>query len=167
MRIASLLASVAPQWARLRLDALTVVGDQISVDLVSTARTARCPDCQRRSRRAHSHFMRVLMDLPLGATPVCVRLHARRFRCVNAACPRQTFRERLPGLAPRYQRRTPELQCALEAVSFALGGRRDDAWRNDCIWESAEQAGIRSCVSSAGRTSPVSARSLPSYVCWE
>ena len=55
--------------------------------------------------------------------PVCVRLHARRFRCVNATCSRQTFRERLPDLAPRYQRRTPALRRQLEAVSFALGGQ--------------------------------------------
>lgn len=39
------------------------------------------------------------------------------------ACPRQAFRERLPDLAPRYQRRTPALRRYLEAVSFALGGQ--------------------------------------------
>ncbi len=60
---------------------------------------------------------------PLGELPVRVRLHARRFRCLNSACPRQTFRERLPDLAPRYQRRTPALHRHLEAVSFALGGQ--------------------------------------------
>ncbi|HZC05621.1 MAG TPA: ISL3 family transposase [Ktedonobacterales bacterium] len=123
MRLISLLAAVAPQWARLRLDTLTIAADQITVDLSSTARTTRCPDCQRRSHRAHSRFIRVLADLPLGELPVYVRLHARRFRCLNPACPRQTFRERLPDLAPRYQRRTPALRRHLEAVSFALGGQ--------------------------------------------
>lgn len=123
MRLISLLAAVAPQWARLRLDTLTIAADQITVDLSSTARTARCPGCQQRSHRAHSRFIRVLADLPLGELPVLVRLHARRFRCLNAACPRQTFRERLPDVAPRYQRRTPALHRRLEAVSFALGGQ--------------------------------------------
>lgn len=123
MRLTALLAAVAPQWARLCLDTLTVADDVIVVDLASTARSACCPDCQRRSHRAHSRFLRVLADLPWGATPVCVRLHARRFRCVNPACPRQTFRERLPELAPRYQRRTPALRRCLEAVSFAVGGQ--------------------------------------------
>jgi transposase len=121
--LAPFLATVAPQWARLRLDTLAITDDQIVVELSSTARTARCPDCQRRSHRAHSRFIRVLADLPLGASPVCVRLHARRFRCLNPACPRQTFRERLPHLAPRYQRRTPALRHQFEAVSFALGGQ--------------------------------------------
>jgi len=123
LRLISLLAAVAPQWARLRLDTLTIAADQIVVDLSSTARRARCPECQRRSHRAHSHFTRHIADLPLGETPVRVRLHARRFRCLNVACPRQTFRERLPDLAPRYQRRTPALHRRLEAVSFALGGQ--------------------------------------------
>jgi len=123
VRLASFLAAVVPQWARLCLDALTIVADQITVDLSSTARTARCPECYRRSHRAHSRFTRILAERPLGETPVCVRLHARRFRCLNATCPRQTFRERLPDLAPPYQRRTPALQRQLEAVSFALGGQ--------------------------------------------
>lgn len=65
----------------------------------------------------------MLADLPLGELPVRVRLHARRFRSVNAACPRQTFRERLPDVAPHYQRRTPALRRQLEAVSFAVGGQ--------------------------------------------
>lgn len=123
MRLTSFLGALAPQWAALHLDALTLTARQLIVDLSSTGRTARCPDCHRRSRRAHSRFIRVLADLPLGEMPVCVRLHARRFRCVNATCSRQTFRERLPDLAPRYQRRTPALRRQLEAVSFALGGQ--------------------------------------------
>jgi transposase len=110
VRLAALLAAVAPQWARLRLDTLTITDDQIVVDLSSTARSTRSPDCQCRSHRAHSHFMRVLADHPWGETPVSVRLHARRFRCLNPTCPRQTFRERLPDVAPRYQRRTPALR---------------------------------------------------------
>lgn len=67
--------------------------------------------------------MRRIADLPLGETPVCVCLHARRFRCLNVACPRQTFHERLHDLAPPYQRRTPALHRQLESVSFAVGGQ--------------------------------------------
>ena len=127
MCLASLLAAVAPQWARLRLDVLTIAADQITVDLSSTARTTRCPDCQRRSHRAHSHFTQHIADLLLGEKPVCVRLHLRGFRCLIAACPRQTFRmylpARLPALAPRYQRRPLALQRRLEVVRFVLGGQ--------------------------------------------
>lgn len=123
MRVASLLAAVFPHWAGLQLDAVCLGAHQLIFDLTSTHRAARCPDCQRRSRRAHSRFTRVVAEVSLGDLPVRLRLHARRFRCLNAACPRRTFRERVPAVAPRYQRRTPVLRQRLEAVSFALGGQ--------------------------------------------
>jgi len=123
MRLASFLSTVFPHWAKLHVDAWAVVGQQITIDLTSTQRTARCPACQQRSHRAHSHFTRLLTDLPLGGYPLCIRLHARRFRCGNPACTQQTFRECLPAVAPRYQRRPPALQRSLEAVGFALGGQ--------------------------------------------
>jgi transposase len=125
VRLASFLAAVFPHWAGLRLDSVCLDEheQQLIVEVTSTRCSTRCPDCQRRSRRAHSWFTRVLADVSLGTVPVCLRLHARRYRCVNAACPRQTFRERLPAIAPPYQRRTPLLRQQLEAVGFALGGQ--------------------------------------------
>ena len=123
MRVASLLAAVFPHWAGLRLDAVCLEAHQLIFDLTSTHRAARCPDCQRRSRRAHSRFTRVVAEVSLGDLPVRLRLHARRYRCLDAACPRRTFREGVPAVAPRYQRRTPVLRQRLEAVSFALGGQ--------------------------------------------
>jgi transposase len=123
VHLASFLATVFPHWAGLRLDAVCHDEQQLIVALTSTHRSARCPDCQRRSRRAHSWFTRAVADVSLGALPVRLRLHGRRYRCLNAACPRQTFRERLPEVAPPYQRRTPLLRQRLEPVSFALGGQ--------------------------------------------
>jgi len=126
VRLASFLAAVFPHWAGLQLDSVCLDELQLIVDLPSTRRSARCPDCQRRSRRAHSWFAwfaRVVADVTLGVVPVSLHLHARRYRCLNAACPRQTFRERLPEVAPPYQRRTPILRQRLEAVSFALAGQ--------------------------------------------
>ena len=123
MRLSCLLAAVFPQWARLRLQAVTIGSQQLMVDLSSQGQTARCPDCQRRSRRVHSRFTRQLRDVPVGGASVGLCLHARRFRWLNPACVRRTFRERMPQIAPVYQRRTPALRQALEAVSFALGGQ--------------------------------------------
>jgi transposase len=123
VRIAPFLTTVFPHWAGLRLDAVCFHEQQLIVDLTSTRRSARCPDCQRRSRRAHSWFTRMLADASLGVFTVRLCLHARRYRCLNTACPRQTFRERLPEVAPPYQRRTPIVRQRLEAVSFALGGQ--------------------------------------------
>lgn len=123
MRSTSLLATAFPHWTGLHLDAISLMEQQVLVDLRSTRRWACCPDCGQRSRCVHSVFTRVLAELPLGGVPVHVRLHARRYRCRNTTCPRQTFRERLPDVAPHYQRRTPALRGRLEAVAFALGGQ--------------------------------------------
>jgi transposase len=123
VRFASFLLTVFPHWTGLHLDSVCLNEQQCVMELTSTRCSARCPDCGRRSRRAHSWFTRVVADIALGVFPVRLRLHARRYRCLNAACPRQTFRERLPALAPPYQRRTPILRQRLEAVSFALGGQ--------------------------------------------
>ena len=50
-------------------------------------------------------------------------LAARRFRCLNAACPKVTFTEQVQGLTARFARRTPLLAASLTAVAAALGGR--------------------------------------------
>jgi transposase len=123
VRLPSFLAAVFPHWAGLQLDSVCLNEQQLIVEVTSIRRSARCPACRRCSRRAHSWFTRVVADVSLGAFPVRLSLHARRYRCLNAACPRQTFRERLPEVAPPYQRRTPILRQRLEAVSFALGGQ--------------------------------------------
>ena len=49
-------------------------------------------------------------------------LAARRFRCLNPACPKVTFAEQAEGLASRFARRTPLLAGALAAVAAVLGG---------------------------------------------
>jgi len=123
VHLASFLATVFPHWAGLQIDSIRLKEQQLIVELTSTRRTARCPDCQRRTRRAHSWFIRVVAEVSLGVVPVSLHLHARRYRCLNAACPRQTFRERLPEVAPPYQRRTPHVRQHLEAIGFALGGQ--------------------------------------------
>jgi hypothetical protein len=120
---ASFLATAFPHWSGLRCDHMTFAEHQFTVDLTSTRRFARCPTFHWRSGRAHSWFTRALTDVPLGMFAVCLRVHARRYRCLNAACPRQTFRECLPDVAPAYQRRTPALRQRLETVAFALGGQ--------------------------------------------
>jgi len=132
---AAFLAAVFPHWTGLHLDAVTLADQQLLVDLTSARRSARCPDCQRRSRGAHSWFTRLLAEVPLGVVAVHLRVHARRYRCLNAACPRQTFRERLPDVAPHYQRRTSVLRQRQEAVAFALGGQAGHRLFQSLHWE--------------------------------
>jgi hypothetical protein len=44
-------------------------------------------------------------------------------RCRVLDCPRQTFREQVPGLLPRYQRRTIRLSGQVGAAVRELAGR--------------------------------------------
>jgi transposase len=88
----------------------------------TSASTARCPVCGKRSGRVHSRYTRTLSDLPWQGVPVTVRLHVRRFFCDQRACNRAIFAERLPGVAAHYARRTERLDSWFTHISFALGG---------------------------------------------
>jgi len=94
----------------------------IVVELATTAPEAECPLCSRSTTRVQSHYWRTLADLPWQGVPVQVRLHARRFWCDNADCPRAIFTERVPALAAPYARRITRLTATLTQVAFALGG---------------------------------------------
>jgi hypothetical protein len=61
--------------------------------------------------------------VPAGGRDVVIVLAARRFRCVDPACPKVTFTEQVDGLTCRYSRRTPPLAAMPAAVAAALCGR--------------------------------------------
>jgi hypothetical protein len=64
----------------------------------------------------------MLRDLPCQGRPVMLCVQARRFRCLNPACSRQTFAEPLADAARPFAQRTErlgQLQCHL---GLALGG---------------------------------------------
>jgi transposase len=70
----------------------------------------------------HSHYWRCLGDLPCFGRPVILFVRIRRFRCVNVACPRHTFGERLPDIAHPRARHTDRLRSAHHAIALSLGG---------------------------------------------
>jgi len=92
------------------------------IDAHANSSTATCPYCQQTSGRIHSYYIRSPRDLPLSEYAVQLRLHVRRFRCLNPACIHQTFAERLPTILPLAARRTVRLTAALQQLGFALGG---------------------------------------------
>lgn len=87
------------------------------------ARTAACPRCSTHSSRIHSYYIRHPADLPISGRVTRLLLHARRFRCVNAACPSVTFAERLPNLLLPAAQRTVRLNTALRDLALAFGGQ--------------------------------------------
>jgi transposase len=123
VRLTTFFAAVFPHLSALRVERLSLTDRTLTLTVSSRRRTAHCPSCRQRSKRVHSRYVRQLADIPVASVSTRLELHGRRFRCLNPACSHQTFRESLPEVAPRYQRRTPALQRCVEAVSFALGGQ--------------------------------------------
>lgn len=70
----------------------------------------------------HSRYDRHLNDLPWQGQSVTLRVQARRFRCLNASCRRQTFAERLPEAAELAARRTNRLADLQRHLGLAVGG---------------------------------------------
>jgi transposase len=68
-------------------------------------------------------YSRRLADLPCQERAVRLWLKVRRFFCENPACPRQTFAEQFPEMAPAHARRTLRQGETLREIAFALGGR--------------------------------------------
>ncbi len=106
---------------------LTVVqvlpsSDRVTIVARSLAEAAFCPDCGAPSRRLHSHYERRLLDLTCHGRPVALKVQARRFRCLVPSCARQTFAERLTGVAALAARRTERLGEVQRCLGLALGG---------------------------------------------
>jgi hypothetical protein len=73
-------------------------------------------------RSAPRHPRRTITDVPVDARQVLVRVRVRRLVCSTPGC-RKTFREQLPGVLERYQRRTPRLVSQIGTVVRELAGR--------------------------------------------
>jgi transposase len=95
--------------------------------LWSGARTAGgpvpCPRCGVETGHVHGYCERTVADVPADGRPVVVRVQVRRLRCADPGCPAQTFREQVPGVLDRYQRRTVRLAGQAGAVARRLAGR--------------------------------------------
>ncbi|MFL5337627.1 MAG: ISL3 family transposase [Geminicoccaceae bacterium] len=96
--------------------------DHITIVTAPQPVTALCPGCGSPSHRVHSRYERALGDLPWQGRPVTLRVQARRFRCLTPSCSRQTFSERLAGVAAVAARRTERLGGLQRHIGLALGG---------------------------------------------
>jgi transposase len=96
--------------------------EHVTIEAGPRGSSAECPVCGFSSRRVHSGYYRKLRDLPWQGRPVTIRVAARRFRCVNIACARKTFAERLDDVALVSARRTERLGNLQHHLALALGG---------------------------------------------
>jgi transposase len=82
-----------------------------------------CPRCGGQTGLVHGYCERTVADVPADGRPVVVRVRVRRLRCPALGCPVQTFREQVPGVVDRYQRRTVRLTGQAGQVARRLAGR--------------------------------------------
>lgn len=81
-----------------------------------------CPDCGAVSTRVHAYHHRHVNDVAMGARRVRLVIRVRRLVCPTDGC-RRTFREQVPDVLQRYQRRTVRLAGQIATVVKELAGR--------------------------------------------
>jgi transposase len=81
-----------------------------------------CPDCGAASTRVHAYHHRQVSDVAVGARRVLLVVRVRRLVCPTDGC-RRTFREQVPAVLQRYQRRTVRLAGQIAVVVKELAGR--------------------------------------------
>jgi transposase len=101
---------------------VTAADPTLLIEARAQTPAAACPDCHAPSTRVHSRYTRQLRDLPVVEQPVRLRLRVRRFRCLTPTCPRRTFAERLPALAPVHAQRTVRLTTTIRVLGGEAGG---------------------------------------------
>ncbi|MGA5135573.1 transposase family protein, partial [Streptomyces olivoreticuli] len=97
-------------------------GERIVVRARTPQDTAVCPVCGALSGRVHGYHWRTVADVPVDERRVVVRVRVRRLVCPTRGCC-HTFREQVPGVLERYQRRTARLTRQVKAVVKELAGR--------------------------------------------
>ena len=107
----------------LQIQGIDSTDDSIGVALTAhtQAVASSCPQCGMLSERIHSSYWRKGQDLPISDQPTRLLLRARRFRCLNADCPKQTFTEPV-ALLPAYVKRIVRFTDSLRLMAFALRG---------------------------------------------
>jgi transposase len=98
-------------------------GDTIVVRARTRNEPAACPGCGTQTARVHGYHERTPADVPVDGRRVLVKVKARRMRCPVPGCTVQTFREQVPGVLERYQRRTTRLNGQVSAAVRELAGR--------------------------------------------
>jgi hypothetical protein len=116
------LLLLLPQLAAVAVRSVAVAEETLVIAAATHAMPAPCTGCGHCSVWVHSSYKRCVADEAVGGRPVRIELTVRRLYCENPDCPKVTFSEQVPGLACRYQRRTPALQKVVDTVALALAG---------------------------------------------
>ena len=120
---AELARTVFSGLSALVIEDVEDTGEVICVRARTPDGAVACPGCGAETARVHEYRERTVADVPAGGRRVLVRVRVRRMRCPVLDCTVQTFREQVPGVLDRYQRRTARLTGQVSAVVRELAGR--------------------------------------------
>ncbi len=123
MDVNSLVMTVFSGLSALVVEDVTDGGDAVVVTARTREDAVPCPVCGTSSAKVHGYHRRTVADVPVDGRPVVVHLRVRRLVCPVPGCRRQTFREQIPGLLERHQRRTVRLAWQTSQVARELCGR--------------------------------------------
>ena len=121
--VIELVRTVFSGLSALVIEDVEDAGEVVCVRARTRDGAVACPGCGTETARVHGYHERTAADVPAGGRRVLVRVRVRRMRCPVTGCPRQTFREQVPGVLDRYQRRTTRLTGQVSAVVRELAGR--------------------------------------------
>lgn len=118
-----LLGTVFSGLSALVIEDVEDLGEAIRVRARTRDAAVACPRCGTQTVRVHGYHERTAADVPVDGRRVLVRVRVRRMRCPVLDCTVQTFREQVPGVLDRYQRRISRLTAQVSAVARELAGR--------------------------------------------
>src|SRR6266487_6659881 len=121
--VTELVRTVFSGLSALVIEDVEDAGDMICVRARTWDGAVTCPGCGAETARVHEYRERTAADVPVGGRRVLVRVRVRRMRCPALDCKVQTFREQVPGILDRYQRRISRLTAQVSTVARELAGR--------------------------------------------
>jgi len=95
-----LVGTVFSVLSSLVVEGVEDAGDTIVVRARTRDEPVACPCCGEETSRVHGYHGRTAADVAVDGRRVLVTVRVRRMRCPALECPRQTFREQVPGLWP-------------------------------------------------------------------
>lgn len=140
--------------APLVVDGVEEAEDGIVVRARTLQVAVACPDCDALTARVHGIHERTLGDVPVDARRVQIVVRVRRLVCPTYGC-RQTFREQIPGVVQRHQRRTVRLQAHVDAVARELAGHGAARLLATLAMPVSRQTTIRSLLRVPVTTQPI------------
>lgn len=78
-----------------------LIDDTIEIKIESRRSMGICPYCGKTSEKIHSHYTRILQDLPIQGKKVRLILNNRKYFCVNKKCMHKTFAETFDFYEPK------------------------------------------------------------------